>query len=81
MIPWLIAVLTLAPLNQVIFLYSRGLPQKDWATYFHFGGEAITGQGWLWPGPGYSIAGEVSGVGAGDIYRQQGELFLKDLFC
>jgi len=47
-IPWAIAVLTLIPLYKVIFLYTRGLPQEHWTTYFHFSAGNITGQGWLW---------------------------------
>jgi surface polysaccharide O-acyltransferase-like enzyme len=47
-IPWIIAVLTLIPLYKVIFLYSRGLPQEHWTTYFHFSAGNITGMGWLW---------------------------------
>ena len=35
-LPWLIAVFTLIPAYKVIFLYSRGLPQEEWYTYFHF---------------------------------------------
>ena len=48
MIPWGIAVLTLMPLYKVIFLYSRGLPQERWTTYFHFSSGNITSQNWLW---------------------------------
>ncbi|MFC1543091.1 acyltransferase family protein [Candidatus Neomarinimicrobiota bacterium] len=49
MIPWIIAVLTLIPLYKVIFLYSRGLPQEHWTTYFHFtGGSIYISQNWLW---------------------------------
>ena len=49
MIPWVIAVLTLIPLFKVIFLYSRGLPQEHWTTYFHFtGGSIYISQNWLW---------------------------------
>ncbi len=47
MVPWLIAVFTLLPLFKVIFLYSRGLPQEHWATYFHFS-NGIFSQSWLW---------------------------------
>ena len=47
-IPWIIAVLTLMPLYKVIFLYSRGLPQERWTTYFHFSNGNITSQNWLW---------------------------------
>jgi peptidoglycan/LPS O-acetylase OafA/YrhL len=48
MIPWIVAVLTLIPLYKVIFLYSRGLPQEHWSTYFHFGRGNLTSQNWLW---------------------------------
>ena len=47
-IPWFIAVLTMIPLYKVIFLYSRGLPQEHWTTYFHFSAGNISSQGWLW---------------------------------
>jgi DMSO/TMAO reductase YedYZ heme-binding membrane subunit len=47
-IPWIVAVLTLMPLYKVIFLYSRGLPQEHWTTYFHFSPGTITSQNWLW---------------------------------
>jgi len=46
MLPWLLAVLTLIPLYKVIFLYSRGLPQENWTTYFHFNNP--NSQNWLW---------------------------------
>ncbi len=46
-IPWCIAVLTLIPLYKYLFLLSRGLPQQDWTTYFHWSNEAW-GQNWLW---------------------------------
>jgi len=46
MIPWLLAVFTLLPLYKVIFLYSRGLPQEHWTTYFHF--NSPNSQIWLW---------------------------------
>jgi len=46
MIPWVIAVLTLIPLYKVILLYSRGLPQEHWSTYFHFTNP--NSQNWLW---------------------------------
>jgi len=36
MIPWMVAVLTMIPAYKAIFLYSRGLPQEAWYTYFHF---------------------------------------------
>jgi len=36
MVPWAVAVLTLIPLYKVLFLYSRGLPQEEWYTYFHW---------------------------------------------
>jgi len=57
MLPWLIAVVTLIPLYKAIFLYSRGLPQQEWYSYFHLfmreGGHAgyyadHPTQGWLW---------------------------------
>jgi len=48
MIPWIVAVLTLMPLYKVIFLYSRGLPQEHWTTYFHFSPGNLTSQNWLW---------------------------------
>ena len=35
MIPWFIAVFTLIPAYKAIFLYSRGLPQEEWYSYFH----------------------------------------------
>lgn len=56
-IPWIIAVLTLIPAYKVIFLYSRGMPQEAWQTYFHFfaraGGDMSSFadnpvQNWLW---------------------------------
>lgn len=46
-VPWLVAVFTLVPLYKVIFLYSRGLPQEDWTTYFHWT-NGIWNQNWLW---------------------------------
>ena len=46
MIPWVIAVFTLLPLYKVIFLYSRGLPQENWASYLYF--NTINSQNWLW---------------------------------
>lgn len=45
--PWLLAVFTLIPLYKAIFLYSRGLPQEHWTSYFHFS-NGIFGMGWLW---------------------------------
>lgn len=47
MVPWVIAVFTLIPLYKVIFLYSRGLPQESWTTYFHFS-NGIFSMNWLW---------------------------------
>lgn len=35
MLPWIVAVFTLIPAYKAIFLYSRGLPQEAWYTYFH----------------------------------------------
>ena len=46
MLPWLLAVLTLIPLYKIIFLYSRGLPQENWTTYFHITNP--NSQNWLW---------------------------------
>jgi hypothetical protein len=46
MVPWLIAVLILIPLYKVIYLYSRGLPQEHWSTYFHISNP--NSQNWLW---------------------------------
>jgi len=45
-IPWVIAVFTLIPIYKVIFLYSRGLPQEHWNTYFHITNP--NSQNWLW---------------------------------
>ena len=45
-IPWVFAVFTLIPLYKVIFLYSRGLPQEHWTTYFHITNP--NSQNWLW---------------------------------
>ena len=45
-LPWSIAVLTLIPLYKVLFLYSRGLPQENWTTYFHW--NSLWSQNWLW---------------------------------
>ncbi len=47
MLPWLIAVLTLIPLYKVIFLYSRGIPQDTWTSYFHWANGGGS-QNWLW---------------------------------
>ncbi len=57
MLPWMVAVLTMIPAYKAIFLYSRGLPQEEWYTYFHLfqkvGGELSSFadnpvQNWLW---------------------------------
>ncbi len=57
MLPWIVAVLTLIPAYKAIFLYSRGLPQEEWYTYFHIFDRASGNlgffadnptQGWLW---------------------------------
>jgi hypothetical protein len=45
-VPWAIAVLTLIPLYKFIFLYSRGLPQENWTSYFYF--NTPNSQNWLW---------------------------------
>lgn len=47
MVPWVVAVFTLIPIYKVIFLYSRGLPQEHWGSYFHFS-NGIYSQNWLW---------------------------------
>jgi peptidoglycan/LPS O-acetylase OafA/YrhL len=46
LLPWALAVVTLIPLYKVIFLYSRGLPQEHWTTYFHITNP--NSQNWLW---------------------------------
>lgn len=57
MVPWIVAVFTLIPAYKFIFLYSRGLPQEEWFTYFHLfareGGSPAyfadgPAQSWLW---------------------------------
>jgi len=57
MLPWLIAVFTLIPAYKFIFLYSRGLQQEEWYSYFHFFERTGTDlsfyannpvQNWLW---------------------------------
>ena len=57
MIPWMVAVFTLIPAYKVIFLYSRGLPQEEWFSYFHLFQRTGTDlsnfannpvQNWLW---------------------------------
>ena len=57
LIPWLIAIFTLIPAYKFIFLYSRGLPQEEWFSYFHFferAGSDLSfyannpAQNWLW---------------------------------
>lgn len=57
MLPWIMAVFTLIPAYKAIFLYSRGLPQEEWFTYFHIfqrvGGNPYLFsdnpvQNWLW---------------------------------
>ena len=35
LIPWFLAVFTLIPAYKIIFLYSRGMPQEEWYSYFH----------------------------------------------
>lgn len=46
-VPWLIAVFTLMPVYKVIFLSSRGFPQENWTTYFHFSNGMLS-MSWLW---------------------------------
>jgi len=57
MVPWFIAVITLIPAYKMIFLFSRGLPQEEWYTYFHIfqrAGSDLSSfannpaQNWLW---------------------------------
>jgi len=48
MVPWIIAILTLIPFYKLIFLVSRNLPQEQLVSYFHFSGEIMLNQGWLW---------------------------------
>jgi len=57
MLPWIVAVLTLIPAYKAIFLYSRGLPQEEWYSYFHVfqrAGADLSffannpAQNWLW---------------------------------
>ncbi len=57
LLPWVIAVFTLIPAYKFIFLFSRGLPQENWFSYFHFferPGTDLTffannpTQNWLW---------------------------------
>ena len=57
MVPWILAVFTLIPAYKAIFLYSRGLPQEEWYSYFHIfqrvGGNPYLFsdnpvQNWLW---------------------------------
>lgn len=57
MIPWFIAVFTLIPAYKAIFIFSRGLPQEEWYSYFLFFQRAGTDlnfypnhptQSWLW---------------------------------
>ncbi len=56
-IPWIVAVFTLIPAYKAIFLYSRGLPQQEWFSYFHLFQRAGSDlsfyannptQSWLW---------------------------------
>lgn len=57
LLPWIVAVFTLIPAYKIIFLFSRGLPQEEWFTYFHIfqrsGGDPYffadnPVQNWLW---------------------------------
>ena len=56
-LPWFFGIVLLIPLYKYIFLYSRGLPQEEWYSYFHFylrpGGNPYyfadnPVQNWLW---------------------------------
>lgn len=55
--PWFLAVFTLIPAYKILFLYSRGLPQEAWYSYFHIyqrSGADLSifsnnpSQNWLW---------------------------------
>jgi fucose 4-O-acetylase-like acetyltransferase len=46
-LPWAVAVLTLIPIYNAIYLVSRGLPQGNWTAYFHFTNREIS-MNWLW---------------------------------
>ena len=57
LLPWILAVFTLIPAYKIIFLYSRGLPQEEWYSYFHIfqrAGSDLSvfsnnpSQNWLW---------------------------------
>jgi peptidoglycan/LPS O-acetylase OafA/YrhL len=57
MVAWLLAVLTLIPAYKAIFLFSRGMPQEAWYSYFTFFQRAGSDlyfypnhptQSWLW---------------------------------
>ena len=57
LLPWILAVFTLIPAYKAIFLYSRGLPQEEWYSYFHIfqrAGSDLSvfsnnpSQNWLW---------------------------------
>ena len=47
LVPWILALFTLIPLYNMLFLVSRGLPQRDWTHYFHFTNGVIS-MSWLW---------------------------------
>jgi len=56
-LPWIIAIFTLIPAYKAIFLFSRGLPQEEWFSYFHLFQRTGTDisffannptQNWLW---------------------------------
>ncbi|NKB86864.1 MAG: acyltransferase family protein [Acidobacteria bacterium] len=47
LIPWALAAATLIPLYKVVFLYSRGMPQEHWTSYFHFTNGFVS-MNWLW---------------------------------
>ncbi len=57
LLPWIVSVFTLIPAYKAIFLFSRGMPQEAWYTYFHIfnrqGGNPFffadnPVQNWLW---------------------------------
>lgn len=47
MLPWFFAAVTLLPIYKMIFLYSRGLHQEHWTSYFPLA-NGIFSLNWLW---------------------------------
>jgi peptidoglycan/LPS O-acetylase OafA/YrhL len=69
--PWLLAVFTLIPAYKFIYLYSRGLPQEEWYSYFHLFQRADSdlwlfsndpNQNWLWFLPILFFPAHLSGL-------------------